>query len=122
MFLEILRAKIHNAAITETNLYYEGSLTLDEELLDVSGIKPYERVVIVNINNGVRFDTYVIKGGKGKREVCLNGAAARLGMPGDRVIIMAYSLVEMENVPENYEPVVVIMDSDNKVHKVLGKK
>ncbi|MCS7205948.1 MAG: aspartate 1-decarboxylase [Leptospiraceae bacterium] len=121
MFIEMFRAKIHRATVTEANLHYEGSLTIDEELLEASGIKPYERVSVVNIHNGARFDTYVIKGEKGKGEICLNGAAARLGEPGDKVIIIAYALMKFDEIPKDYQPIVVHVDDNNRIVKITGK-
>jgi aspartate 1-decarboxylase len=122
MFLEIFRAKIHRATVTDANLNYEGSLTVDEELLEASGIRPYEKVAVVNINNGARFETYIIKGKRGKGEICLNGAAARLGHPGDKIIIIAYGFIKEEELTEDYEPTVVLVDENNKIVKVSGKK
>ncbi len=122
MFLEMFRAKIHRATVTDANLHYEGSLTIDEELLNVSGIKPYEKVSVVNINNGARFETYVIKGEKGKGDICLNGAAARLGEPGDKIIIIAYAFIKEEDITSDYEPTVVLVDENNKIIKVTGQK
>ncbi len=120
MFLEMFRAKIHRATVTDANLNYEGSLTVDEELLEASGIKPYEKVAVVNINNGARFETYVIKGKRGLREICLNGAAARLGHPGDKIIIIAYAYMHQEDIPENYEPRVVLVNAQNEILKITG--
>lgn len=122
MVLEMFRAKIHRATITDANLHYEGSLTVDEELLQASGIKPYEKVHVVNVNNGARFETYIIKGERGKGDICLNGAAARLGQPGDKVIIIAYAFIKEEEIPEDYEPTVVLVNEENKIVKVSGKK
>lgn len=118
----MFRAKIHRATVTDANLHYEGSLTIDEELLNVSGIKPYEKVSVVNINNGARFETYVIKGEKGKGDICLNGAAARLGEPGDKIIIIAYAFIKEEDITSDYEPTVVLVDENNKIIKVTGQK
>jgi aspartate 1-decarboxylase len=122
MLLEMFRAKIHRATVTDANLHYEGSLTVDEALLEASGIKPYEKVAVVNINNGARFETYTIKGERGKGDICLNGAAARLGEPGDKIIIIAYGFVKEEELTEDYEPTVVLVDDNNKIVKVTGKK
>ena len=93
MLVEILKSKIHRATVTEANLNYIGSITIDEALMNAAGIMENERVHIVNNNNGARFSTYVIKGEKKSGVVCLNGAAARLVQPGDVVIIMAYALM-----------------------------
>lgn len=122
MVLEMFRAKIHRATITDANLHYEGSLTVDEDLLEASGIKPYEKVHVVNINNGARFETYVIKGERGKGDICLNGAAARLGHPGDKIIIIAYGFMREEEIPSDYEPTVVLVNEENKIIKITGKK
>lgn len=120
MFLEMFKAKIHRATVTDANLNYEGSLTVDEELLTASGIKPYEKVSVVNINNGARFETYIIKGKPGSGEICLNGAAARLGHPGDKIIIISYALMEEREIPENYEPRVVLVNEKNQIIKITG--
>jgi len=90
----MLRAKIHMATVTESNLAYEGSITIDEEILKAAGIIPFEQVMISNVNNGERFETYVIKGRKGSGEICLNGPTARKGVVGDKVIIFSYSYFE----------------------------
>ena len=90
MFRKMMRAKIHRATVTEANLNYVGSITIDEDILDTVGIYPHEQVQIVDNNNGARFETYTIAGPRGSGMVCLNGAAARLVQPGDIIIIMAY--------------------------------
>ncbi|BFN37762.1 aspartate 1-decarboxylase [Fidelibacter multiformis] len=111
-----LKSKIHRAVITEANLNYTGSITIDEDLMKAAGILEYEMVQVVNINNGHRFETYVIKGEAGKREICLNGAAARLGVPGDRVIVMTYCQLDDNEIPEHH-PVVVVTDEQNRIVK-----
>lgn len=111
-----LKSKIHRAVITEANLNYTGSITIDEDLMKAAGILEYEMVQVVNINNGHRFETYVIKGEAGKREICLNGAAARLGVPGDRVIVMTYCQLDDNEIPE-HRPVVVVTDEQNQIVK-----
>lgn len=113
MRVEKLHAKIHRAHITEANLEYEGSLTLGRNLLEASGITVHERVQVVNITNGERLETYVIEGGDG--EVCLNGAAARLGEVGDEVIVISYAYYEPG---EPADPRVVFVDGDNQVVSV----
>ncbi|MFN3603235.1 MAG: aspartate 1-decarboxylase [Leptonema sp. (in: bacteria)] len=120
MYLEMFKAKIHRATVTDANLHYEGSLTVDEELLIASGIRPYEKVSVVNINNGARFETYIIKGKANQGEICLNGAAARLGQVGDKIIIISYALIEESEIPENYEPRVVLVNENNQIVKVTG--
>ena len=91
MYVEILKSKIHRVTVTDANLNYIGSITIDEDLINAANILPNEKVFIVNNNNGARFETYVIKGKKGSGEICLNGAAARLVQPGDIIIILAYA-------------------------------
>lgn len=114
MQLTMLKAKIHRATITEADLHYEGSFTIDEELLEEAGILPYEKVSVVNINNGERFETYVICGERGKRTFCLNGAAARKGQPGDMVIIIAYASMSEEEA-RNHKPSIVLVDRNNNI-------
>jgi len=114
MLLNMFKGKIHRATVTEANLNYVGSITIDADLLKASGIIPGERVQIVNNNNGARLETYVIKGEPGSGVLCLNGAAARLVQPGDNVIIIAYAMMTPEEA-ENFEPMVVFVDEDNKI-------
>jgi aspartate 1-decarboxylase len=109
-------AKIHRLKITDTRLDYEGSLTVDEALLDESGILPFEKVQVVNINNGNRFDTYIIKGKKGSGVVCLNGAAARLGEKGDLVIVISYVAVD-EGSLGTFKAKIVHVDEKNMIIK-----
>jgi len=108
----ILRAKIHIATVTESNLSYEGSITIDEAIVKKAGILPYEQVMISNLNNGERFETYVIPGKKG--EICLNGPTARKGIVGDRIIIFCYSYVEDSKL-KGFKPIIVRLDEDNMV-------
>jgi len=114
MFIRICKGKIHRATITEANLNYEGSCTVDRALMDKAGMIPYQEVTIVNVNNGARFDTYLIEGKRDSGTICLNGAAARLGHPGDKVIIIAYGMVDEKEIPQNYVPMVVLVDEKNK--------
>src|ERR1700744_3071599 len=116
MILEMLKSKIHRVKITQAELNYVGSITIDEDLMDAANLLPYEKVQIVNNNNGHRFETYVIKGERGTGTVCLNGAAARLAQVGDIVIIMAYCSLTVEE-PRKHEPIAVFPDSDNKLIK-----
>lgn len=111
MLIQLCRAKIHRARVTDANLDYEGSISISPELLVASTMKPYERVQVVNVNNGERFETYVIKGKPG--EICLNGPAARLGQKGDLVLIIAYGSVELEKA-DQHVPRIVKVDSNNK--------
>lgn len=109
MFRTIMKSKIHRARVTEANLNYIGSITIDSELMEAADIWPNEKVAIVNNNNGERFETYVIAGPPGSGQVCLNGAAARLAQPGDIVIIISYGMMEDQEA-KNYSPCVIFMD------------
>jgi aspartate 1-decarboxylase len=115
MFRCLLRAKIHIATVTESNLSYEGSITIDKALLEKAGMIPYEQVMISNLNNGERFETYVIPGRPG--EICLNGPTARKGIVGDRIIIFCYNYIEDTHLKE-YKPTIVILDEKNKIVRV----
>ncbi len=115
MLVTVLKSKIHRVTITESNLNYIGSITIDTDLMEASNIIANEKVAIVNNNNGARFETYVIPGEKGSGVICLNGAAARLVQPGDIVIIMAYAMMEMEEA-RNFKPSVIFPDTaSNKI-------
>lgn len=116
-----MKSKIHRATVTEANLNYVGSITIDEKLMQAAGILENEKVQVVNINNGERFETYVIKGEAGSGTICLNGAAARLVQVGDKVIIMAYCLITMEEY-KNHRPKVVFVDENNKIVKLSDKE
>lgn len=113
MLTQVLKAKIHRAVVTQAELDYVGSITIDETLMKASGIREYERVQVVDINNGNRLETYVIAGEKDSGVICLNGAAARLVEIGDKVIIMAYVWLNEQEV-ETHSPTVVFVDDDNK--------
>lgn len=117
MFLNMLKGKIHRAVVVQAELDYVGSITVDEDLLDAAGIREYEKVQIVDINNGERFETYTIAGERGSVMICLNGAAARCVQKGDRIIIMCYALMSPEEIAEN-SPKVVFVDDENKVSRV----
>lgn len=110
MLLEILKSKIHRASVTEANLNYIGSITIDTNLIEAAGLYENEKVTIVNINNGERIDTYVIKGERNSGKICLNGAAARKFQPGDLVIIMAYAQMTPEEAA-SFRPKVIFPDS-----------
>ena len=114
MNITLLKSKLHRATVTEADLNYVGSVTIDEELMKISGIVEYEKVQIVNINNGHRFETYVIAGRPGSGIICLNGAAARMAQPGDRIIIMSYASMTPEEA-KSHKPTVVLLDGDNHV-------
>ena len=110
----LMKSKIHRATITAADLHYEGSLTVDQDLLDAADLAEFEDVQIVNVNNGQRFNTYVIPGARGSGTIQLNGAAARLGLPGDLVIIIAYGVFEQAEV-EQFRPRVVFVDDRNRI-------
>ncbi len=121
MFRKFLKGKIHGARVTGKELYYEGSLTLDPELMEVAGLFPFEAVWVYNVSNGNRFETYVIEGKRGSKEVILNGAAARMGEVGDQLIVVSYCLVE-ENELKDFVTKVVIVDEKNAVKEVKEVK
>lgn len=121
MYRTLMKAKIHNATVTEANLKYVGSVTIDEDLLEVVDILPHEKVQIVNNNNGERLETYVIAGERGSGVICLNGAAARLVQKGDIVIIIAYALLSNEELP-SFKPKVAIMDHNNRVERLIDQE
>ena len=110
----ILKSKIHNARVTQSNLYYTGSITIDESLMEKSNIVENERVQVVNVNNGARFEPYVIKGKRGSGEICLTGPAARLGVEGDKIHILTYVMVNDEEL-RNFKPVILILDEKNEI-------
>jgi aspartate 1-decarboxylase len=114
MHRHLMKSKIHRATITSADLHYEGSLTVDEELLDAADLLPYEEIQVVNVNNGSRFTTYVIAGERGSGVVQLNGAAARLGLPGDLVILIAYASRE-DAEARRFTPRVVFVDERNRI-------
>ena len=101
MYLQMLKGKIHRATVVQAELDYVGSITIDEELLEAAGILEYEKVQVVDINNGQRFETYTIAGQRGSGMICLNGAAARCVQKGDKIIIMCYALMSVEEIKEN---------------------
>ncbi len=114
MLLTMLKAKLHRATVTGADMHYEGSIAIDRDLLDASGILPHEQVDVLNINTGGRFTTYVIEAPRGSRDVAVNGAAARLVHKGDRVIIISYCQVPAEQA-RNYRPSIVILGDDNRI-------
>jgi len=114
MDIEMFKAKIHRLRVTEADLYYEGSITIDQELLDTAGILPYEKVQVVNVNNGNRLETYTIPGEQGARTVCLNGPAARLAEKGDEVIVISYAQLSPREAQQHH-PRVVHVDESNEV-------
>jgi len=112
----MLRAKIHRATVTDSNIAYEGSLTIDEALLTAAEIKPYEQVMISNLNNGERFETYVIPGKKNSGIICLNGPTARKGAVGDVIIIFSYGYYPEEDI-RDFSPLIIKLDEKNRIVK-----
>jgi aspartate 1-decarboxylase len=117
MLLTMLKSKIHRATITESDLHYVGSLTLDPNLMDAADMLPYERVQVLNLSNGSRFETYLIEGGRGSGVVCLNGPAARLGVPGDLIIALTYCQVDAEEA-RNHIARTIHVDAQNRITSV----
>jgi aspartate 1-decarboxylase len=114
MQIEILKSKIHRATVTDANLNYVGSITIDAALLEAANLIENEKVQVVNNNNGERFETYIIKGERNSGEICLNGAAARKVQPGDIVIIVSYATMDFEEA-KNFKPSIIFPDSKNKI-------
>lgn len=113
MYREMCKSKMQTATVTETNLYYQGSVTIDKALMEAGDILEYEKVQVLNINNGQRIETYVIEGERDSGTICLNGAAARGAHPGDKVIIISYCLVE-EGRAKNWRPKIIFVDENNR--------
>ena len=118
MHREVLRGKIHRATVTEANLEYEGSLTVDLELMEAAGLLAYERIDVYNVTNGNRFSTYLIEGRRHSGVICVNGAAAHLSRAGDKIIITGYGLASEVEV-RAHRPRVVLVDQENRVQRVL---
>ena len=114
MLIEVLKSKIHRVKITEAELHYVGSITIDEDLMDAANLLANEKVQIVNINNGERLETYVIKGERGTGQICLNGPAARKAQVGDIIIIISYCSLDQEEA-KNHEPIVIFPNEKNKL-------
>ena len=121
MYINLLKSKIHRAVITEANLDYVGSITIDEDLMDAADIIKNEKVQVADINNGNRFETYVIPGKRGTGMVCLNGATARLVLPGDLIIIMSYAFLNREEAKQ-YEPKIVFVNNKNKIIEIKNEE
>ena len=119
MTVELLKAKIHRATVVQAELDYVGSITVDSELLEASGILEYEKVQIVDINIGSRFETYTIAGERGSGMICLNGAAARCVSTGDKIIIMSYASMTPEEA-KTHKPTVIFVDDDNRISRVTN--
>ncbi|MBC8208087.1 MAG: aspartate 1-decarboxylase [Desulfobulbaceae bacterium] len=120
MLRQMLKAKLHRATITEADLNYEGSLTIDRDLLEALDITPFERVKVYNINNGERFDTYAIEGEPGTGVIGLNGAAARKGMVGDLIIIVTFGWYSAEDL-KDYRPAIALLGEDNTIKQMIDK-
>ena len=121
MFRTMMKAKIHKARVTEANLNYVGSITIDQDLLEATDILPHERVQIVNNNNGARFETYVIPGKRGSGVICLNGAAARLVQVDDTIIIISYGLISNEELT-TFKPKVALVNEQNQIINMLEQE
>ncbi|DAB40030.1 MAG: aspartate 1-decarboxylase [Sulfurovum sp.] len=118
MNITMLYSKIHRATVTDANLNYVGSITIDQELLDAAKMRVGQKIDIVNVNNGERFSTYIIAGERGKGDICLNGAAARKVHRGDKIIIIAYAMMSEEEA-DSYVPKIVILDDDNTISQTF---
>lgn len=121
MFLTMFKSKLHRATVTEANLNYVGSITIDSELMKEANILPGEKVQVVNNNNGERFETYTIEGEPGSREICVNGAAARLVQPGDKIIIIAYAMMSQSEALE-FKPRILFLDDENSIVEVKDRE
>ncbi len=117
MQLRMFKSKIHRATITQADLHYKGSLTLDKDLMEAAGMLPYEEIHVLNVNTGSRFSTYIIEGERGSGVVCLNGAAARLGAPGDIIIALTYCTMNAEEA-QTWQPTCVHVDKHNHITEV----
>lgn len=120
MTFDMLYSKIHRASVTDANLNYVGSITIDEDLLDAAALRVGQKVEIVNINNGERFSTYVIKGARGSKDMCLNGAAARKVEIGDKIIVIAYGSYHTDEL-DDYKPIVVHVDDNNDIVEITNE-
>ena len=120
MIIDMLYSKIHRATVTDANLNYVGSITIDENLMKASKMMVGQKVDIVNINNGERFSTYVIKGKAGSKDMCLNGAAARKVEVGDKIIVIAYASYNHDEI-DSYEPTVVLVDDKNNIELITNE-
>jgi aspartate 1-decarboxylase len=121
MLIPFLISKIHRATVTSVNLDYSGSISIDEDIMEVANLKPYQKVEIYNISNGHRFSTYVITGKRGSKEILLNGAAARLSSPGDSIIIAAYALIDEKEL-NSLSATILIMKDRNEIQKKIDGK
>ena len=117
MMLNMMKSKIHHAKVTETLIEYEGSVTIDENIMEKAGMLVNEKVQVLNLNNGERFETYTIKGKRGSKTICLNGPAARLAIKGDRIIIISYPIMSEEEA-KKFQPTVVVLDEKNNIKQI----
>jgi len=118
MLFNMMKGKIHRATVTQADLNYEGSITIDEKLATAAGILPYEQVSIYDINNGNRYTTYCLYGKSESGTICLNGAAARMSSVGDLIIIVSYAMIEQTRL-EEFKPKIVLVDENNRIKKIL---
>ncbi len=114
MFLTVLKTKIHRATVTDAQIHYAGSITIDSELMEHAKINPFEKVLVVSLESGERLETYAIEGKKGSGEICINGAAARKILKGDRIIIMAFAIVD-EKEARDFKPLIIHVDESNRI-------
>lgn len=121
MYRTFMKSKIHCARVTEANLNYVGSITIDRDIMDAVGVFPNEKVQIVNNNNGERLETYVIPGERGQKDICLNGAAARLVQPGDVVIIIQYAMLHHEEI-QDFKSTIALMDENNNITRIIHEE
>lgn len=121
MFLKMLRSKIHRAVVTQADIDYVGSITIDPDLFEAVGILPHQEVLVADLTNGARFETYVIPGPKGSGVICINGAAAKLVEVGDRIIIMAFAYVTPEEA-KNLRPSIILVDEKNRIKQRLDEE
>jgi len=121
MYRTLMNGKLHRARVTEANLNYVGSITIDEELMEKVNFVANEKVQVVNTNNGARFETYCIPGKRGGKDICLNGAAARLVQPGDIVIIISYTLVPEDKI-KDHKPKIAVLNENNEIVEMLGEE
>ena len=119
MLLTLCKSKLHRATVTQAELHYEGSITIDADLLAAAGILPFERVQVVDIANGARFETYAIEGGPGSHTVCVNGAAARLVQVGDPIIVISYAQMTPDEAARHH-PTIVLLNADNSIRETLA--
>ena len=114
MLITILKTKIHRATVTDAQLHYRGSITIDKNLMEQAKINPFEKVLVVSLESGERLETYVIEGAKNSGEICINGAAARKILKGDRIIIMAFAIID-EGEASNFKPLIIQVDENNRI-------